>query len=86
LDIEAAVKEKNPNAAITYEVNQQLTDTVHTFGILGGTAALDDWQWDGWQYDLARIVADFKADLDAYPSRIKATSFIDRPSVGREQK
>jgi nucleoside-diphosphate-sugar epimerase len=72
LDIEAAVKEKNPNAAITYEVNQQLTDTVHTFGILGGTAAPDDWQWGGPQYDLARTVADFKADLDAYPSRIKA--------------
>jgi len=72
MDIEAAVKEKNRSAAISYEVNQQLTDTVHTFGILGGTAALDDWQWGGPQYDLAGTVADFKADLDAYPSRIKA--------------
>jgi threonine 3-dehydrogenase len=71
-DIEAAVKRKNRDAVITYETNQQLTDIVHTFGILGGTAAQDDWQWAGPQFDLARTVDDFKAEIDAYPNRIKS--------------
>ena len=71
-DIETAVKVKNPEAAITYETNQQLTDIVHTFGILGGTAAQDDWQWGGPQFDLARTVDDFKVDLENYPNRIKS--------------
>jgi threonine 3-dehydrogenase len=71
-DIEAAVKRKNRDAVISYETNQQLTDIVHTFGILGGTAAQNDWKWGGPQFDLASTVDDFKADIDAYPNRIKS--------------
>jgi nucleoside-diphosphate-sugar epimerase len=71
-DIEAAVKRRNRDAVITYETNQQLTDIVHTFGILGGTAAQDDWQWAGPKLNLDETVADFKDDLDKYPNRIKS--------------
>jgi nucleoside-diphosphate-sugar epimerase len=71
-DIEAAVKRRRPQAAITYNVDQQLADVVHTFGILDDSAARADWGWRGAAFDLDKAVKDFDDEVKAYPNRIKA--------------
>jgi threonine 3-dehydrogenase len=71
-DIEAAVLVRKPDAKITYKVNQQLSDTVHTFGILDDSVARQDWGWTGASFDLGKAVPAFFEDVKKYPDRIKA--------------
>lgn len=74
-DIKAAVVAKEPRAKemITFEVNQQLADIVHTFGILDDCVAREDWGWTGASVnDLPKAVEAFFADVKNYPDRIKA--------------
>jgi nucleoside-diphosphate-sugar epimerase len=63
----------NPKPApITFKVNQQLQDTVHSFGVLDAAAARDDWGWELQWTDLPRAVQDFATEVKEYPDRIKA--------------
>jgi len=71
-DIEAAVREQKPDAAVTYKVNQQLSDTVRGFGVLDDTAAREDWGWTGESFGLGKAVKAFFADVNNYPDRIKS--------------
>jgi len=71
-DIEAAVREQNPDAAITYKVNQQLSDTVRSFGVLDDSAAREDWGWTGESFGLSKAVTAFFGDVAQYPDRIKS--------------
>lgn len=71
-EIEVAVKKQSSAAVISYKVNQQLSDTVRSFGILDDSMAREDWRWGGASFDLDATVADFVADVHAYPNRIKA--------------
>ncbi|WP_028215571.1 NAD-dependent epimerase/dehydratase family protein [Paraburkholderia mimosarum] len=71
-EIKAAVEKIAGPGAITFKVNQTLSDIVHTFGILDDSAAREDWGWKGASFNLDQTVADFKAELDAFPDRIKA--------------
>jgi threonine 3-dehydrogenase len=71
-EIAAAVKKVKPEATITFKPNQQLSDIVHTFGILDDTAAREDWNWPGAAFDLDKTVADFKMEVDSFPERIKS--------------
>jgi threonine 3-dehydrogenase len=71
-DIAAAVTKVKPGAVITYKENKQLSDTVHTFGILDDTAAREDWGWKGASFDMDKTAADFKAEVEGFPDRIKS--------------
>jgi threonine 3-dehydrogenase len=73
-DIQAAVIGVKPDAQkmLTFEVNQQLSDIVHTFGILDDSVAREDWGWTGESFGLPGAVQAFFADVKKYPDRIKA--------------
>jgi threonine 3-dehydrogenase len=71
-NIEEAVITRKSDAKITYQANQQLLDTVHTFGILDDSAAREDWGWAGARFDLKLAVNKFFDDVIDYPNRIKA--------------
>jgi hypothetical protein len=71
-DIEAAVREQKPDAVITYNVNQQLSDIVYTFGILDDCAAREDRGWRGESFGLSKAVKAFFDDVRNSPDRIKA--------------
>lgn len=71
-DIAAAVKKAEPGAVITYKENKQLSDIVHTFGILEDTAARNDWGWTGASFDMDKAAADFKNEVNKFPDRIKS--------------
>ncbi|MEY9575827.1 threonine 3-dehydrogenase [Bradyrhizobium diazoefficiens] len=71
-DIEAAVREQKPDASITYKVNQQLSDTVRSFGVLDDSVAREDWGWTGESFGLQKAVRAFFDDVKNYPDRIKA--------------
>ncbi len=72
-EIKAAVLVKKSGATITFKVNQKLTDTVSSFGILDDSAAREDWGWEGLSFDdLDKTVTQFENDVLAYPDRIKS--------------
>ena len=71
-DIETAVREQKPDASITYKVNQQLSDTVRSFGVLDDSVARQDWGWTGESFGLRKAVKAFFDDVKNYPDRIKA--------------
>jgi hypothetical protein len=57
-DIESAVREemKKRDVGITYKVNQQLSDTVRSFGVLDDSVAREDWRWIGESFGLQKAV------------------------------
>jgi len=73
-DIETAVQQemKKPDVGITYKVNQQLSDTVRSFGVLDDSVAREDWGWTGASSGLQKAVNAFFDDVKNYPDRIKA--------------
>ena len=72
-EIKAAVLVKKPAAAISFKVNQKLTDIVSSFGILDDSAARNDWGWEGLTFDdLDKTVTQFQKDVNDYPDRIKS--------------